>query len=157
MVIKNPAALDLPYPLFELIQTMIEIETTVQAPLNKVWNCFTDAKHVIHWNFASDDWHCPAATYDLRVCGQFSATMAAKDGSMSFDLQGEFTEVNPETSLKYTLADGRKVELEFSETASGTKVTERFEPENMNSPELQKQGWSAILQQFKSYTETLKG
>ena len=24
-------------------------------------------EHIIHWNFASDDWHCPTAENDLII------------------------------------------------------------------------------------------
>ena len=63
----------------------IEVKSIVKAPMSHVWECWTAPKHIVHWNFASDDWHCPKADNNLILCGTFHYTMAAKDGSMSFD------------------------------------------------------------------------
>ena len=59
-------------------KTMITIETEVNAPVEKVWNCWTLPEHITKWNFAADDWHCPAANNQLRPYGKFSYTMSAK-------------------------------------------------------------------------------
>jgi uncharacterized protein YndB with AHSA1/START domain len=50
---------------------MIKVETLIQASIETVWDCFTNPKHIIHWNFASPDWHCPKATNDLIEGGEF--------------------------------------------------------------------------------------
>jgi len=36
-------------------KTKITVENIVKAPLEKVWECWTEPRHIIHWNFASDD------------------------------------------------------------------------------------------------------
>ena len=66
---------------------MITVKTTVKAPIEKVWKYWTKPEHITQWNNASDDWHCPTATNDLRVGGKFNFTMASKDGKMSFDFE----------------------------------------------------------------------
>jgi hypothetical protein len=38
-------------------------------------------------------------------------------------------------------------------TENGVQVTETFEAETMNTLELQKMGWQAILNNFKKYIE----
>jgi uncharacterized protein YndB with AHSA1/START domain len=86
--------------------------------------------------------------------GRFVARMEAKDGSMGFDFGGTYDEVVEHSKLAYTLDDNRKVTVSFSETDSGTRVVEEFEAEDENSPELQQQGWQAILDNFKKYTES---
>jgi len=133
--------------------TTITIETTVDAPIEKVWQYWTEPVHVTKWNYASDDWHSPKADNDLRVEGKFSYTMAAKDGSMSFDFEGIYTHIEEHISIKYTLLDDRKVSIDFSSENGQTKIVESFEAENQNSVELQKGGWQAILNNFKKYTE----
>ena len=133
--------------------TTITIETTVDAPIEKVWQYWTEPVHVTKWNYASDDWHSPKADNDLRVEGKFSYTMAAKDGSMSFDFEGIYTHIEEHISIKYTLLDDRKVSIDFSSENGKTKIVESFEAENQNSVELQKGGWQAILNNFKKYTE----
>lgn len=133
---------------------MITIQTTVNASPEKVWKFWNKPEHVMQWAFASPEWHAPKAENDLREGGKFSTTMAAKDGSMSFDFWGEYTLVRDNEAINYTMGDGRKVEITFAETPDGVVITERFEPESENSEEMQKGGWQAILNNFKTYVES---
>lgn len=132
---------------------MITIQTIVNKPVETTWNLYTDPVHIVHWNFASDDWHCPTAGNDLRPGGTFCYAMAARDGSMTFDFEGKFHTVDPPGRLEYSLTDGRKVVLVMETNPEGTRITLRFEPETMNPQELQRAGWQAILDNFKKYAE----
>ena len=134
-------------------KTAITVENTVDAPVEKVWRLWTEPEHILHWNNASDDWHTPKAVNDLRAGGHFSFTMAAKDGSFRFDFAGMYNEVIENQRIAYTIADGRKVEVTFKGMGDKTKIIETFEAENMNSPDMQRQGWQAILDNFKKYAE----
>ena len=136
-----------------LNKTKITVETLVNSTMEKVWNYWTGAQHIMQWNNASADWHTPHAENDLRIGGKFLFRMAAKDGSMSFDLVGTYEEVEPNKKIAYTLEDARKVEVIFSISGNEIKVSETFEAESENSIELQKDGWQAILDNFKKYTE----
>jgi uncharacterized protein YndB with AHSA1/START domain len=133
----------------------ISVKAVIDAPLEKVWRLWTHPDHIKKWNNASEDWHTPHAEVDLRPGGKFLSRMEAKDGSAGFDFVGEYTTVAPMTAIAYTLEDGRKVEIHFSEENGKTTVTEKFEPENMHSLELQQTGWQAILDNFKIYTENI--
>ncbi len=132
----------------------ITVETHVAADIKKVWDFWTGPEHVTHWNFATDDWHCPSATNDLRKGGQFNYTMASKDGKMSFNFEGIYDEVINQKQITYSLADGRQVIVLFEKLDNLTKVMEHFDPENENSEELQREGWQGILNNFKKYVET---
>lgn len=132
----------------------ITIESTVQAPVAKVWEYWNEPEHIKQWAFASDDWHAPKSENDLRIGGTFSTTMAAKDGSFSFDFGGEYTDVKEHKLIEYTLGDGRKVSILFSTIADATKVVETFEAEEQNPVDMQRAGWQTILDNFKKYTET---
>jgi uncharacterized protein YndB with AHSA1/START domain len=132
---------------------MITVEAVVAAPLEKVWDCWTLPQHIVQWNQASEDWHTPTATNDLKVGGKFTSRMEAKDGSMGFDFEGIYDVVDWHKSIGYHMADGRKVSIRFDTQPNGTLVTESFDPENMHSYDLQHAGWQAILNSFKSYTE----
>ncbi len=133
--------------------TPITVETTVDAPLQKVWESWTEPKHIMKWNNASDDWHTPSATNDLREGGDFVIRMEAKDKSAGFDFGGKYTTVIAQKQIDYTMGDGRKVSILFDEQNGQTHITESFDPESENSPEMQRQGWQAILDNFKKYTE----
>ena len=134
-------------------KTSITVENIVNAPVEKVWEFWTEPKHITQWNNASDDWHTPRAENDLRVGGKFSARMEAKDGSFGFDFGGTYDDVQQNRTIAYTLGDDRKVRVDFTPQGSSTKVTETFEAESTHSVEMQRSGWQAILDNFKKYTE----
>jgi uncharacterized protein YndB with AHSA1/START domain len=131
----------------------ITVETTVQAPVEKVWKYWTEPTHITKWSKASDDWHTPFAENDLRAGGKFLSRMEAKDGSYGFDFGGIYDEVKLHEVIAYTLGDGRKVKITFKRQENETEVIETFDAETMNSIELQQQGWQAILDNFKKYAE----
>jgi uncharacterized protein YndB with AHSA1/START domain len=133
---------------------VITVEALVNAPLDTTWAFWTGPDHITQWNNASDDWHTPWAKNDLVPGGRFVARMEAKDGSMGFNFGGTYDEVVEHQRITYTLDDNRKVTVSFSEADSGTRVVEEFEAEDENSPELQQQGWQAILNNFKRYAES---
>jgi uncharacterized protein YndB with AHSA1/START domain len=132
----------------------ISIEATVHAPVTKVWNFWSESKHIVKWNNASDDWHTTRAENDLRVGGKFLSRMEAKDGSFGFDFLGVYDEVKNHEVIAYTMGDGRKARVVFSATDTETKVVTTFEAETENSIELQRGGWQAILNNFKKYVES---
>ncbi|MBE8725585.1 SRPBCC family protein [Flavobacterium hungaricum] len=132
---------------------MITVQNKIIASKEKVWEFWNTPEHITKWSFASPDWHTPYAELDLREGGKFKSTMAAKDGSMSFDFEGEFTLVEENKALQYVMADGRKVEISFIEMPDGTEIIESFDPETQNPIEMQRAGWQAILDNFKKYVE----
>jgi uncharacterized protein YndB with AHSA1/START domain len=133
--------------------TKITIQATVLADRNKSWSHYTEPSHITQWNFASEDWCCPAASNDLVAGGKFSWRMEAKDGSFGFDFEGVFTEIVPLEKLKYVFMDQREAEISFSDLSEGTLVKIVFDAENENSLELQQSGWQSILNNFKLHTE----
>lgn len=132
---------------------MITVKTTVSTSIEKAWDFWTKPEHITNWNNASDDWHCPTATNDLKTGGKFSFTMAAKDNSMSFDFEGIYTNIIEFKLIEYVIMDGRKVSISFTDTPNGIEIIESFEPETMNPEELQRQGWQSIIDNFKKYAE----
>jgi uncharacterized protein YndB with AHSA1/START domain len=136
-----------------VVITPITIKTVVDAPIGKVWDYWTNPKHITKWNYASPTWHSPRATNDLRVGGVFTARMEAKDGSRGFDFSGRYTEVVPLVRIAYVMEDGRAVTVDFQQRGDETQVTETFDPETENPLEMQRQGWQSILTHFKIYTE----
>ncbi|MFS8616635.1 MAG: SRPBCC family protein [Solitalea sp.] len=131
----------------------ITVESTVNVPIGKAWEYWNNPEHITKWCQASDDWHAPYAENDLREGGTFKTTMAAKDGSFSFDFGGTYDLVKEPNRIAYTMGDGRKVEVLFNEENGATRIVETFDPESMNSAEMQRAGWQAILDNFKRYTE----
>lgn len=133
----------------------ITVEALVAAHKNKVWEYYTQPQHITQWNFATPDWCCPSATNDLQAGGKYSARMEAKDGSFGFDFEAIYDEVIEFEKLLFTIADGRKTAVLFSENGNQTDVTVTFEAETVNPIELQRDGWQAILNNFKTYAEAV--
>ncbi len=134
-------------------KTTITVTATIDASVEKVWQLWTTPHHITQWNNASEDWHSPKAENDLQKGGRFNYRMEAKDGSFGFDFNGVYTEVKNHELIAYNIEDGRKVEILFAEHGYQTKITETFEAEDVNSIELQQNGWQAILDNFKKYVE----
>ena len=135
--------------------TKITINALVAKDAATVWDCYTNPHHVVNWNFASDDWHCPSASNDLRVGGKFSARMEAKNGSWGFDFTATYSELTPNKSYTYVMEDGREVNVHLETLGDATTVTVTFDAENQNPVDMQRDGWQAILNNFKAYTESL--
>lgn len=133
--------------------TRITVQTVIQAPIAKVWSYWTEPEHITKWNQASDDWHSPRAENDLRFGGKFVTRMEAKDGSEGFDFSGKYDVVKQHEQISYTIDDGRKVDIYFTDLGNETKVVETFDAENTYPVEYQQAGWQAIMDNFKKYAE----
>lgn len=131
----------------------ITITALVDAPVEKVWRLWTEPEHITQWNFASDDWCCPRATNDLRVGGTYTARMEARDGSFGFDFGGVWFEVTEGKSLGLKMGDGRSAHTTFTTEGTGTRVTTVFDAEGTHPLEMQRDGWQAILNNFKAHAE----
>lgn len=132
----------------------VTVEVMIDAPLARVWDYYTIPEHVIKWKRASEDWYCPRAFNNLSAGGRFSYTMAARDGSMSFDFSGTYTKIVYYERIINQLDDGRMMSVTFQSLSDKqTIVSETFEAEEENNLELQRTGWQAILNNFKSVTE----
>ena len=132
----------------------ITVETTVAAPLARVWDAYTTPDDIKQWNAASDDWHTVAATVDLRTGGAFSSRMEAKDGSFGFDFAGTYTKVVPHSVIEYVFGD-RRAQVLFLDEPTGVRVQVTFDAESTHSIEQQHDGWQAILNNFKRYVEAM--
>ncbi len=143
----------------------ITISALIKSDIEKVWDVWNNEKHIVNWCFAWDDWSCPKSLNNLKTWGKFITTMAARDGSMSFDLEWEYISVIDKKSIEYVLIDmqyweyyiekWRKVYLSFEKDWEYTKITETFDAEDIHSLELQRAWWQAILDRFKNYCESL--
>ena len=131
----------------------ITVETVVQASLDKVWKAWNTPEDIIQWNAASDDWHTPRSSVDLRPGGKIWARMEARDGSMGFDFEGTYTSVIDREFIEFTMPDSRSVAVKFEEAHGAVKITETFDADNEYPIEMQREGWQSILENFKRYVE----
>lgn len=131
----------------------IIVETTVHAPIENVWNAYTNPEDIKQWNAASDDWHTTESSVDLRVGGHFSSRMEAKDGSFGFDFAGTYTQIVIHELIEYAFGD-RTALIEFIAGSDGVRVRITFKAETTHSIEQQKEGWQAILNRFAKHVES---
>jgi Uncharacterized conserved protein len=131
----------------------ITVETLVKAKAKRIWDAWTNPADINQWNTASADWHTTRSSVDLREGGRFLSRMEAKDGSAGFDFEGTYTRVVPNKVIEYRMSDGREVKVEFVERPEGVLVKETFDAETQNKPEMQRQGWQSILDNFGRYVE----
>jgi uncharacterized protein YndB with AHSA1/START domain len=133
----------------------ITVSATVAAPIEKVWSAYTTPADIIQWNAASDDWHTTTATVDLREGGAFSSRMEAKDGSFGFDFAGTYTKIVPHQLIEYSFGD-RVASVEFTPGPAGVTVQVSFDAETTHTLDQQREGWQAILNNFKRHVESGK-
>ncbi|MBU2223148.1 MAG: SRPBCC domain-containing protein, partial [Gammaproteobacteria bacterium] len=112
-------------------------------------------EHIIKWNAASDDWHTTSSTVDLRVGGQFSARMEAKDGSFGFDFAGTYTNILDQQRIEYAFLNERTARIDFTALPNGIEVRVEFDAEETHSLDQQQQGWQAILDNFSRYVQSI--
>lgn len=134
----------------------LSISSEINKPIQKVWEAFNNPEHIVNWNFAHESWECPSAKNDLQPGGKLEVRMQAKDGSFGFDLVGIYDEMIENELLRYHFEDDRTIEVRFQKIDDQkTSITETFDPENQNPLEFQRDGWQAILDNFKSYSENI--
>lgn len=132
----------------------LRIEALVAAPVKVAWQRWITPDDIIQWNFASPDWCCPAASVEPRQGGRYSARMEARDGRLGFDFEGIFEVFEAPRHLALRMADGRLAETRFTPEGDATRVVTEFDAEDQNDPEMQRQGWQAILDNFKTHAES---
>ena len=131
----------------------ITVEVIINAPPIEAWRAFTSPDAITKWNYASPDWHCPSADVDLRVGGRHVARMEARDGSFGFDFAATYEEVDAPNAVTLRLDDDRRARTTFQAVGDATRVRTVFDPEAINPADMQRDGWQAILNNFKAYVE----
>jgi uncharacterized protein YndB with AHSA1/START domain len=135
-------------------RSKITVQVELAVPKTIVWDCYTSPLHITKWNFADPSWHCPVAENELVVGGRYFARMEAKDASFGFDFEATYTAIEMGNHFSYLFGD-RLASVSFDENEGTTQVSVTFDPESENPVDLQQQGWQAILNNFKKYTESL--
>ncbi len=83
----------------------IKFERTYDAPLEKVWQAWTDPKMLKEW-WGPKNVIIPECEVDLRIPGKFYIVMEADEGmgeykGTKWPMLAEFTEVVPNSKLSY--------------------------------------------------------
>lgn len=133
---------------------MITFEGDIAASREHVYDAFLAPEGLRQWHRASDDWSTPHAETDPQIGGRFNIGYGDPTGEHSFDFTGSYTELDRPNRIAYTIDDGRKVEVVFTDAGDGTThVTWSFEPESDNPEEMQRLGWANQLTSLRRYLE----
>jgi uncharacterized protein YndB with AHSA1/START domain len=133
-------------------KTILTAETEISAPIAKAWELWNNPQDIKQWNTPGPEWHTTHAENDLRPGGRFLYVMEMKDGSFSFNFQGIYDEVKPYELIRYTLDDGRKSTIAFTDS-SPVKLIENFEPDGNEPLVMQREFCKAVLDKFARYVE----
>ena len=81
----------------------VVIERTFDAPVDLIWQMWTDPEHFKQW-YGPKGFTVPVADMDLRVGGKrlVCMEMQTPDGSMKMWTTGEYTEIVPNQRFVYT-------------------------------------------------------
>jgi len=133
----------------------LSVQTSIKAPIEKVWKCWTTPADIIQWNNPSEDWETTSVTLHLKDNGNFIYKMKTKDDSVAFDFTGIYDKVIINEYIKSTLFDGRKVVNIFKSNGDETILIENFDPEAQTPIPDQEAFTQAVIDNFKKYVEGL--
>lgn len=147
----------------------IVIERTFDAPINLVWQLWTDPDHFKQW-YGPNGFAIPVAEMDVQVGGKRLICMTSPDGKMTMWTTGKFTEISPTSRLAYTESmsdehgnimemDGdhpttTTVIVELEEVDGQTKMTMTHEGVPADSPGAS--GWSQAFDKLEQHINSTK-
>lgn len=131
----------------------ITVKCRVNVSLSRVWKLWTASEHLAQWNIPSKEWRTIPRQNNLQPGGKFNFRMEPMDGRGGFDFEGTYDEVVPSTRIAYTLSDGRKAIISFTEKERVTEIVETFDADSREPVALQRDFCKAVLGHFKTYAE----
>ncbi len=138
------------------MKELIEVETSLEGDMDRVWQSWTDPRHIVNWHFPGDSWYLSKVEQDFRENGEFLFKMERKDKSIGFDFQGRYLKIEENSLIRYLLSDGRRVDVKFTRDNQKVKIVEDFQPKSELTKEIEKDQWQSILDNFKLYLADLK-
>jgi uncharacterized protein YndB with AHSA1/START domain len=132
-------------------QLALQIERTFSAPIERVFDAWTNAEVIRRWWQAEVGWETSEAEVDLRVGGAVRVVMHDPDKGIDHGGGGLYTEIDRPTRLAFTWiwdgdTRGTLIELDFEEVDGVTHV--RFKHSGLWTEESVRShegGWGRIL------------
>lgn len=153
-------------------QNAVVIERTFNAPIDLIWQMWTEPAHFQRW-YGPKGFSIPVAKMDVRVGGKRLICMESPDGSMKMWFTGEYREVAPNERLVYSesMADEHgnvispsamgmpeghpettEVTVELEELGGRTKMTMTHAGVPADSPGAA--GWKMAFAKLADHVET---
>jgi uncharacterized protein YndB with AHSA1/START domain len=140
------------------MRNSITIERTIASPVTRVFDALITPSDLTQWHHAGHGWSTPYAEVDPKVGGRIKIAYADEKGNVAFDLTAVIDEIVRPTRYAYRLClgeivkdDDRLVAIDLHEVEGATHVTLELDLENVNSADLQRQGWTEHLDNLEAY------
>jgi uncharacterized protein YndB with AHSA1/START domain len=114
--------------LTEHRERILHIERTFEAPIEKVFDAWTDADVLRRWLHVGSDWETPLAEVELLVGGRIRIVMRDPEDGAQYGARGEYLLIERPHRLVFTWTfdqhpdNPQLIELEFSEREGVTSV-----------------------------------
>ncbi len=82
-----------------LSDTQVEVVRSFAAPLESVWNVFTQPELVSRWMPSPPGWSMPVSEMDFRIGGTYENRFRDDQTGQEFGLVGEFREIEPMSKI----------------------------------------------------------
>ncbi|HYX38944.1 MAG TPA: SRPBCC domain-containing protein [Oligoflexus sp.] len=151
------------------VSSTVHVDRTVNAPLAKVWQVWTDVESMKKW-WSPKDYTAPVINSDFQVGGSFLYSMRSPKGDMHWNT-GKYTEIVPNqkivSNMSFSDENGKivpgsevqvpgvwpdeiSVSVEFKDVGGKTQIliTEVGIPAIMKIPA--KMGWEQQLDKFEA-------
>lgn len=127
---------------------MLRIERTFDAPIDRVFDAWTNADVLRRWLHAGPDWETPRAKVDLRVGGAIRIVMRDPTDGSEHGASGEYLVVEPPHRLVFTWVwdhePDRRQQIELLLSERGARTTVRMVNSAIPSDDQlqeQRRGW----------------
>jgi uncharacterized protein YndB with AHSA1/START domain len=134
---------------------VVRIERTFDAPVEAVFDAWTNPEVIRRWFHCAADWDTPEAEVDLRIGGSVRVVMRRPDGSRA-EAQGEYTLIDRPHRLVMTWtfdddpSNEQLIDLSFHESDGSTTV--RMVNSGISTKQRrdgQDWGWNGCLDQLQ--------
>lgn len=149
----------------------VVIERTFEAPIDLVWQLWTDPEHFKNW-YGPQGFSIIVSEMDVRVGGKRLICMVSPDGNMKMWFAGEYITVEVTEHLVYTdnMADEHgnlmngdhavmsEVSVHLESVAGGTKMvmTHAGLPSGDDAAQGAQAGWGQAFDKLADYLPTLE-
>ncbi|MEX1112637.1 MAG: SRPBCC domain-containing protein [Candidatus Andersenbacteria bacterium] len=139
-----------------MMNSSLEVKRTIKAPIEKVWQAWTDQEAVKKW-YSPEQMSVGTAEVDLRSGGAYRIVMDGPDGQHV--VGGTYIEVQKPSKLVFSWkwegsdTSDSKVTVELAEVDSNTtEVTLRHEDlAGDKDVQMHTQGWDSTLRNLEAY------
>lgn len=139
-------------------ETTLKVRRTFQAPRERVFRAWTDAKELAQWFAPSAEYSTRVPELELKVGGKYKVEMHHKDGNVH-RVSGTYREIKAPEKIVFTWgweegpgASESLVSIEFRDLGPSTEIllTHEHLP-NKEQRDKHEHGWTGCISQLANY------